>query len=224
MQMRWLPGLSVVLIASLSGCAGPAGDDTTASGGGKADDPSATCGVVHLDSRGVCRNANGTFAPKACCAASPLERLATALQAGGTLSMPPPGVEFSANEMTAEVSLVAVADPNRVGDTLAPLVTATAAEVDGEATDLLAIIQHPDDHFGLRGGFLDGEVRAALVADVAAGQRDAVGALIDALPGWYGAHLETYDVGSEIVGRDLFFLAPLGDDQALLVVVRYTQS
>ncbi len=50
------------------------------------------------------------------------------LGADGVLVMPPPGVEFNANEMTTEVRIVTVADPDRLGDLIAPLATAIAAE------------------------------------------------------------------------------------------------
>lgn len=150
--------------------------------------------------------------------------MANLLGADGVLVMPPPGVEFNANEMTTEVRIVTVADPDRLGDLIAPLATEIAAEVDGEAGDLLAVFQHPDDHFALSGGFLDAKVRTALLADVAEAESAQVTAAIDALPAYYAAHLETYDVGSEIVGRDLFVIAPFGGSEALVIIVRYVQS
>src|SRR5262245_27551557 len=115
--------LAHLLVLVLAACDGQAGDDPLDPVGGKADDTSATCADTHLDSHGICRHANGTFAPKACCSASPLQQLASALQAQGALVMPPPGVEFNANEMTAEVRIVEVPDPDRPGDVIAPLVT-----------------------------------------------------------------------------------------------------
>jgi len=224
MPARRLPRLPALLLSCLlSACAG-SGEDALDPAGGKADDLGATCADTHLDSHGICRHANGTFAPKACCSASPLQQLANLLGADGVLVMPPPGVEFNANEMTTEVRIVPVADPDRLGDLIAPLAAEIAAEVDGEAGDLLAVFQHPDDHFSLSGGFLDAKVRAALLADVAEAQSAQVTAAIDALPAYYAAHLETYDVGSEIVGRDLFVIAPFGGSEALVIIVRYVQS
>lgn len=224
MRARRLPRLLELLFSSclLAACAG-SGDDALDPAGGKADDLGANCSDTHLDSHGFCRHANGTFAPKACCEMSPLQQLANQLQADGVLVMPPPGVEFNANEMTIEVRVVDVPDPDRPGDVIAPLATAIAAEVNGEA-DLLGIFQHADDHFSLGGGFLDARVREAFLADIAEAERAGVAASLDALPAWYGAHLETFDVGSEIVGRDLFVIAPFGGTQALVVIVRYTQS
>jgi hypothetical protein len=223
MRARRLPHLPELLVSCLlAACAG-SGDDTLDPAGGKADDLGANCSDTHLDSHGFCRHANGTFAPKACCEMSPLQQLANQLQADGVVVMPPPGVEFNANEMTIEVRVVDVADPDRPGDVIAPLATAIAAEVNGEA-DLLGIFQHADDHFSLGGGFLDARVREAFLADIAEAERADVAASLDALPAWYGAHLETFDVGSEIVGRDLFVIAPFGGTQALVVIVRYTQS
>lgn len=224
MRARRPPRLPELLLACLiAACAG-SGESALDPAGGKADDVGATCEGAHLDSKGVCRYPDGRFAPKVCCSTSPLQQLANRLGEEGVVVMPPPGVEFNANEMTIEVRVVDVPDPDRVGDVIAPLATSIAAEVNGEAGDLLAIFQHPDDHFALRGGFLDAEVRAALLADIAGEERAGIEAALDALPAWYGAHLETYDVGSEIVGRDLFVIAPFGGDQALVLVVRYVQS
>lgn len=221
MRTRRLAHLLVLLLVA---CDSPAGEDSLDPVGGKADDTSATCADTHLDSHGICRHANGTFAPKSCCSSSPLQQLANALQADGALVMPPPGVEFNANEMTTEVRVVEVADPDRLGDLIAPLARDVAAEVDGESSDLLAIFQHPDDHFSLSGGFLDAGVRAAFLADVSDAARADVTAKLDALPAFYASHLETYDVGSEIVGRDLFVIAPFGGTQALVIIIRYVQS
>lgn len=221
MRARRLAHLLVLLLVA---CDGPAGEDSLDPAGGKADDTSATCADTHLDSHGICRHANGTFAPKACCSASPLEQLASALQADGALVMPPPGVEFNANEMSSEVRIVDLADPDRPGEVIAPLVTQIAAEVDGEAGDFFGVLAHPDDHFALSGGFLDAGVRTAFLADVSEAARADVTARLDALPAFYAAHLETYDVGSEIVGRDLFVIAPFGGTQALVLIVRYVQS
>jgi len=117
-----------------------------------------------------------------------------------------------------------IARPGHAGSVIAPLASEVAAEVDGEAGDFFGVFQHPDDHFSLSGGFLDAKVRAALLADVAEAQRAQVTAAIDALPAYYAAHLESYDVGSEIVGRDLFVIAPFGGSEALVVIVRYVQS
>jgi hypothetical protein len=216
--------LAQLLLVLLAACDGAAGGDALDPIGGKADDTSATCADTHLDSHGICRHANGTFAPKSCCSTSPLQQLANALQADGALVMPPPGVEFNANEMTSEVRIVEVADPARLGDVIAPLARDVAAEVDGEASDLLGVFQHPDDHFSLSGGFLDAGVRAAFLADVSDTARADVTARLDAVPAFYAAHLESYDVGSEIVGRDLFVIAPFGGTQALVVIIRYVQS
>jgi hypothetical protein len=222
MRTRRLPHLLILLLAAA--CDGQAADDALDPIGGKADDTSATCADTHLDSHGICRHANGTFAPKACCSASPLQQLASALEADGALVMPPPGVEFNASDMSSEVRIVEVADPDRLGDVITPLARDVAAEVDGESGDLLGVFQHPDDHFSLSGGFLDVAVRAALLADVSESARADVTARLDALPAFYGAHLETYDVGSEIVGRDLFVIAPFGGSQALVVIIRYFQG
>lgn len=222
MRARWLPHLLV--LGLLPACAGPAGDDALDPAGGKADDTGATCADTHLDSHGICRHANGTFAPKACCSASPLQQLANALQADGALVMPPPGVEFNANEMSSEVRIVAVPDPDRPGDVIQPLVTEIAAEVDGETADFFGVLAHPDDHVAFSGGFLDAGVRAALLADVSDAARADVTAKLDAVPAFYAAHLASYDVGSEIVGRDLFVIVPFGGSEALVLVIRYVQS
>jgi hypothetical protein len=225
MRARRLPHLPWLLFSCLlAACTGAGEDDALDPAGGKADDLGANCADTHLDSHGFCRHANGTFAPKACCEMSPLQQLANRLQEDGVVVMPPPGVEFNANEMTIEVRVVDVPDPDRPGDVIAPLATAIAAEVDGEAGDFLGVFQHADDHFSLGGGFLDARVREAFLADIAEADRAGVAASLDALPAWYATHLETYDVGSEIVGRDLFVIAPFGGTQALVLIVRYTQS
>ena len=99
------PWMNLLLASALLACAG--GDDEwdgSDGTGGKADSPASACGVVHLDANGVCRNANGTFAPKTCCAASPLEQLANVLRVDGVLRMPDPGEEFGANELSTEDS------------------------------------------------------------------------------------------------------------------------
>lgn len=191
---------------------------------GKADDLGPSCEGARLDTNGVCRFPDGRFAPKVCCSMSPLQQLANRLGEPDVVVMPPPGVEFNANELSIEVRLVDVPDPDRLGDVIVPIATQVGAEVNGESSELLGIFQHPDDHFSLSGGFLDAGVRAALLADIAESERADLAAALDALPAWYGAHLESFDVGSEIVGRDLFVIAPFGGDQALVLIVRYTQS
>jgi hypothetical protein len=224
MRARRLPRLPVLLVSLLVAACTGSGDVALDPAGGKADDLGPSCTGAALDSKGVCRFPDGRFAPKVCCSMSPLQQLANRLGEPDVVVMPPPGVEFNANELSIEVRVVDVPDPDRPGDVIVPIATQIAAEVNGESSDLLGIFQHADDHFSLSGGFLDAGVRAAFLADIAESERAELTAALDALPAWYGAHLESFDVGSEIVGRDLFVIAPFGGSQALILIVRYTQS
>ena len=209
----------------LLGCSAPADQaEDPIDPGGKADDPAACIGA-RLDSNGICRRPDGRFAPRDCCT-EPLAQLAGLLASEGVLVMPAPGVEHGANEFSTEVRLIPV-DPDQPASAVRPEIDDIAADfVSDDAGDgVYGLFAQPDTHWTLRSGFMDAPVRDDLIAGVATDRRAEVLALLDDadLVAVYTG-LRAFDIGSEIVGRDLFFIHPFGGTQALVVIVRYTQS
>ena len=156
-----------------------------------------------------------------------MSRLAGILTEEGAIVMPPAGEKYGANRMTVDVTTIPVED-DRVMEAIRAVVDGAANRLvrneSGEpgSAGLLGVFDAPNVHATLGTGFLERSVRDALVASVAEERRAEVDAILDdpAFTPYY-VHLQLIDIGSEIVGNDVFVVHPFDGAEALVVSIFY---
>ena len=223
MRMRWITMLMVSLGLVATACGG---DDDSSCVAADGSAPVCTCGDAGAppDAPGL---PDGSPARDAvslgdASQADLFDRLTTLLSAPDALQMPPVGVQYGANQLTVSVTQVPVTD-------------GLAAAVEGETPGLLAffsvpgssllgLIDRPDLHLAVRSGWREQAVIDAVVPVVAeAGTRAEVAAILAGLEASH-VHLQAYDVGAEIVAREIVYILPLGGTVALRIELTYVQA
>ena len=194
--------IHLALLAALAiSCAGSSsGDDRT---GGKADDPDTQSAASLVD----------------------------LLSRDGTIAMPPAGEDNGANEMSVVVDVVPIAEEDELMPIVVPRLDAAANELmfdeDGNPSTLgfAGLFNEPDIHTELATGFQRRSVIDALLATVASDQRDDVEAILTD-PDFFATyvHFLSYDLGAEVVGREIFVIHPLSGSEAIVVAIDFVQT
>jgi hypothetical protein len=150
------------------------------------------------------------------------DRIITMLSEPGGLMMPPRGVEFGANELTATAELVPY-----TGGSLAELLEERAKpilpDLDADpAEGILGLSKISGNHVTLQFGSGEAEIQSYLLNSlVALAKRRYVAAHLEHLSG-ASARFSVYNTDSSGIGQDIIVLHPYDlQDQVIVVTVTY---
>jgi hypothetical protein len=148
-------------------------------------------------------------------------RLHALLTAEEAFAMPPAGVAFHANDLTATVEAIA-AQPTIAGE-IEQLTPTFLTRHHIEGSTLFDLMQG-DVHVRLHAGFLDAEILDSLISMIADQQvKTEVHDIIMRLSGEL-LEVESYDIGAEILGLKVIVFRPFDQPQALRIQLQYMQA